>query len=124
MARSAGVTTAPEGRRSGPRVTLLGKQGAGKGTQARRLGAIYRVPQISTGDMFRAAAIAGTLFGLRVAEYMDRGELVPDDVVIAVIADRLAEEEATGGSVLDGFPARASRQRNSSEFSTRPTSTA
>jgi adenylate kinase len=54
--------------------------------------------------MFRAAAMAGTPFGVRAAEYMDRGELVPDDVVIAVVADRLAEEEATGGFVLDGFP--------------------
>lgn len=87
-----------------PRVALLGKQGAGKGTQARRLGAHYRVPHISTGDMFRAAATAGTPFGLRAAGYMDRGELVPDELVIAVVTERLAEGAATDGFVLDGFP--------------------
>jgi adenylate kinase len=87
-----------------PRIALLGKQGAGKGTQARRLGAYYRVPHISTGDTFRAAATAGTPFGLRAAEYMDRGELVPDDVVIAAVTERLARDEASGGFVLDGFP--------------------
>jgi adenylate kinase len=87
-----------------PRVALLGKQGAGKGTQAKRLGAHYGIPHISTGDMFRAAATAGTPFGVRAAEYMDRGELVPDNVVIAVVAERLAHDEAAGGFVLDGFP--------------------
>lgn len=109
MARSAAVTTEPGCWGSGPRVAVLGKQGAGKGTQARRLGAHYRVPHISTGDMFRAAAMAGTPFGMRAAEYMNRGELVPDDVVIAVVADRLAQDDASSGFVLDGFP-RTRRQ--------------
>src|SRR6185503_11851919 len=65
----------------------------------------YGVPHISTGDMFRAAAAAGTSFGLRAKEYMTRGELVPDDVVIGVVAERLAKDDAQDqGFVLDGFP--------------------
>jgi adenylate kinase len=89
---------------SGVRLVLLGKQGAGKGTQAERVAAHYGVPHISTGDMFRAAAAAGTPFGRRAAEYMDNGELVPDDVVIGVVAERLAQDDALDGFVLDGFP--------------------
>jgi adenylate kinase len=89
---------------SGVRVVLLGKQGAGKGTQAARVAAHYDVPHISTGDMFRAAAAAGTPFGRRAAEYMANGELVPDEVVIGVVAERLAQDDALEGFVLDGFP--------------------
>ena len=90
---------------SGVRLLVLGKQGAGKGTQAVRIARHYGVPHISTGDMFRAAAAAGTSFGLRAKEYMTRGELVPDDVVIGVVAERLAKDDAQDqGFVLDGFP--------------------
>ena len=90
---------------SGVRLLVLGKQGAGKGTQAVRIARHYDVPHISTGDMFRAAAAAGTSFGLRAKEYMTRGELVPDDVVIGVVAERLAKDDAQDqGFVLDGFP--------------------
>jgi adenylate kinase len=90
---------------SGVRLLVLGKQGAGKGTQAVRIARHYDVPHISTGDMFRAAAAAGTSFGLRAKEYMKRGELVPDDVVIGVVAERLAKDDAQEqGFVLDGFP--------------------
>jgi adenylate kinase len=90
---------------SGVRLLVLGKQGAGKGTQAVRIAGHYDVPHISTGDMFRAAAAAGTAFGLRAQEYMMRGELVPDDVVIGVVAERLAKDDAQDqGFVLDGFP--------------------
>ena len=90
---------------SGVRLLVLGKQGAGKGTQAVRIARHYGVPHISTGDMFRAAAAAGTSFGLRANEYMTRGELVPDDVVIGVVAERLAKDDAQDrGFVLDGFP--------------------
>jgi len=90
---------------SGVRLLVLGKQGAGKGTQAVRIARHYGVPHISTGDMFRAAAAAGTSFGLRAKEYMERGELVPDDVVIGVVAERLAKDDAVDdGFVLDGFP--------------------
>ena len=89
----------------GVRLVLLGKQGSGKGTQAVRLAGHYGVPHISTGDIFRAAAADGTPFGLRANEYMTRGELVPDDVVIGVVAERLAKDDAVNdGFVLDGFP--------------------
>ena len=90
---------------AGARLLVLGKQGAGKGTQAVRIAGHYGVPHISTGDIFRAAAADGTPFGLRANEYMTRGELVPDDVVIGVVAERLAKDDAVNdGFVLDGFP--------------------
>ncbi len=90
---------------SGVRLLVLGKQGAGKGTQALRIAGHYDVPHISTGDMFREAAAAGTSFGLRAKEFMKRGELVPDDVVIGIVAERLAKDDAQDrGFILDGFP--------------------
>ena len=90
---------------SGVRLLVLGKQGAGKGTQAVRIAGHFGAPHISTGDMFRAAAAAGTPFGLKAKEFMGRGELVPDDVVIGVVAERLAKDDALEyGFVLDGFP--------------------
>jgi adenylate kinase len=90
---------------SGVRLLVLGKQGAGKGTQAVRIARHYGVPHISTGDMFRAASAARTAFGLKAKEFMKRGELVPDDIVIGVVAERLAKDDAVDdGFVLDGFP--------------------
>jgi adenylate kinase len=90
---------------SGVRLLVLGKQGAGKGTQAVRIAEHFGAPHISTGDMFRAAVAAGTPFGLKANEYMKRGELVPDDVVIGVVAERLAKDDAVEhGFILDGFP--------------------
>jgi adenylate kinase len=90
---------------AGSRYLLLGKQGAGKGTQAARLAAHFGVPHISTGDMFRAAVRKGSELGLQAQGYMQRGELVPDGVVIGVVAERLAEDDAVNrGFVLDGFP--------------------
>ena len=90
---------------SGVRLLVLGKQGAGKGTQAVRIAGHFGAPHISTGDMFRAAVAAGTPFGLKAQEFMKRGELVPDDVVIGVVAERLAKDDAIdNGFVLDGFP--------------------
>ncbi len=89
----------------GARYLVLGKQGAGKGTQAARLAAHLTVPHISTGDMFRAAVRHGSELGLRAQAFMERGELVPDEVVIGVVAERLAEDDAVNsGFVLDGFP--------------------
>ncbi len=89
----------------GSRYLLLGKQGAGKGTQAARLATHFGVPHISTGDMFRAAVRKGSELGLQAQGYMQRGELVPDEVVIGVVAERLAEDDAVNrGFVLDGFP--------------------
>lgn len=87
------------------RLIVLGKQGAGKGTQAERLARHYGVPRISTGDMFRSAARSGSEAGHAAKVYMDAGELVPDDVVVALVAERLQEDDARdNGFVLDGFP--------------------
>ena len=86
------------------RVILLGPPGAGKGTQAQRLLAKHRIVQLSTGDMLRAAVAAGTPVGLRAKSTMERGELVPDDVVVAIIVDRIGKPDARRGFVLDGFP--------------------
>jgi len=86
------------------RLILLGPPGAGKGTQAQRLISKYRIVQLSTGDMLRAAAAAGTPVGLQAKSMMDRGELVPDEVVVAIIADRIGQPDAKNGFVLDGFP--------------------
>jgi len=86
------------------RLILLGPPGAGKGTQAQRLLAKHRIVQLSTGDMLRAAVAAGTPVGLRAKSTMERGELVPDDVVVAIIVDRIGKPDARRGFVLDGFP--------------------
>ena len=86
------------------RLILLGPPGAGKGTQAQRLVQQYDLVQLSTGDMLRAAVNAGTPVGLRAKDIMARGELVPDDVVVAIVSDRIDEPDARKGFILDGFP--------------------
>ena len=83
---------------------LLGPPGAGKGTQAKRLMEKYGIPQISTGDILRAAVKDGTEMGKKAKEYMDAGKLVPDEVVIGIIDDRLKEADCKKGYMLDGFP--------------------
>lgn len=88
----------------GARLVVLGKQGAGKGTQCVRLSHYLAIPHISTGDMLRAAVKDGTEFGRLAREYMDRGELIPDDVIMGIVEDRIAEPDASRGFVLDGFP--------------------
>lgn len=83
---------------------LLGPPGSGKGTQAERLAKTHHIPQLSTGEMLRAAIIAGTEVGLRAKTIMDRGELVADDVVVGIIDQRLDEQDCSNGFILDGFP--------------------
>jgi adenylate kinase len=85
-------------------VLLLGPQGAGKGTQAKRISAEYGIPHIGTGEMLRAAIAAGTELGRKVESIVNEGDLVPDDLMIALIRERLAHEDTEAGFVLDGFP--------------------
>lgn len=86
------------------RIVLLGGPGSGKGTQAKMLTTKLGIPQISTGDIFRAAVKEGTPMGLKAKEFMDKGELVPDDVVVGVVEERLGKPDLDGGYMLDGFP--------------------
>ena len=86
------------------RVIFLGPPGAGKGTQADALAREWKVPHVATGDMLREAAARGTRLGVEAKRYMDTGALVPDDVVIGLVDERLGEGDAKSGAVLDGFP--------------------
>jgi len=86
------------------RLILLGGPGAGKGTQANLVKDRYQIPQISTGDMLRAALKEGTELGLKAKEYMDAGKLVPDDVIIGLVKERIKEADCESGFLFDGFP--------------------
>src|SRR5256885_1442996 len=83
---------------------MLGPQGAGKGTQAKRLAAAYGIPHVATGDMLRSAIAAGTDLGRRVEDIVESGRLVPDDLMIGLIRERLAAPDTEPGFILDGFP--------------------
>lgn len=85
-------------------IVLLGAPGAGKGTQAAKLVEKYHLPHISTGDMLRAAVKEGTPLGVKAKEFMDAGELVPDDVIIGLVTERLQDDDTANGFILDGFP--------------------
>ena len=92
----------------GARLVILGKQGAGKGTQAVRLSRHYVVPHVATGDTFRAAIRSGSEFGQKARKYLDAGELVPDEIVIGMVRERLTHDDTTHrGFILDGFPRTA-----------------
>ncbi len=86
------------------RLVILGRQGSGKGTQCALLVDHYGIPHISTGDMLREAVAEGTEFGLQAKEIMDRGDLVSDDIIVGVVEERLAKDDAAAGYLLDGFP--------------------
>ncbi len=86
------------------RLVLLGPPGAGKGTQAAAIAGAYRIPHISTGDILRDHAARKTALGVKASEYMDRGQLVPDELVVGMVAERLARADTSDGFLLDGFP--------------------
>lgn len=86
------------------KIIMLGAPGAGKGTQAKQIAAKYNIPHISTGDIFRANIKGGTALGMEAKEYMDKGQLVPDELTVRILLDRVANEDCKNGYVLDGFP--------------------
>jgi len=101
----------------GARLVMLGRQGAGKGTQCTRLSRHFVVPHISTGDMLRAAVKEGTEFGRKAQEYMSAGELLPDDVIIGVVEERLVKDDTRNrGYILDGFPRTLSQAQSLAEI--------
>jgi len=88
----------------GMKIIMLGAPGAGKGTQAKKIAAKYEIPHISTGDIFRANIKNGTELGNKAKTYMDQGLLVPDELVVDLVVDRVVQEDCKNGYVLDGFP--------------------
>ncbi len=86
------------------KIIMLGAPGAGKGTQAKMISEKYNLPHISTGDIFRANLKEGTPLGLEAKKYMDKGALVPDELTVRILLDRVAKDDCSGGYVLDGFP--------------------
>ena len=99
-------------------LVFLGAPGAGKGTQATRICSKYSIPHISTGDILRANIKAGTPLGVEAKTYIDKGQLVPDEVVIGLVKQRLSEEDCKSGYLLDGFPRTLEQAKALSEFST------
>ena len=93
------------------KLIFLGPPGAGKGTQAARIETAYEIPQLSTGDMLRAAVAAGTEIGKQAKDIMARGDLVPDEVVVGIISERIQAPDCANGFILDGFPRNLSQAR-------------
>ena len=102
--KSIAVPLKTQPRNPSMRIVFIGPPGAGKGTQAERLVKTYRMAHLSTGDMLRAARDAKTEIGLKAEKYMAAGQLVPDDVIVGIIHDRLQQADCQGGCLLDGFP--------------------
>ncbi|MGB5625455.1 MAG: adenylate kinase [Woeseiaceae bacterium] len=98
------------------RIVLLGAPGSGKGTQAKKLMADKNIPQISTGDMLREAVASGTRFGKKAQSVIDSGDLVPDEVVLGIISERLTQPDAAEGFILDGFPRTTQQALDLSEL--------
>ena len=86
------------------KIIMLGAPGAGKGTQAKMIAEKYNIPHVSTGDIFRANIKGGTPLGMQAKEYMDKGQLVPDELTVKILLDRVAQDDCKDGYVLDGFP--------------------
>jgi adenylate kinase len=101
---------------AGARLLIVGPQGSGKGTQGIRIADAFGIPAISTGDMFRAAVKSGTDLGTQVAEIIQAGDLVPDELTTAVVCDRLAQDDAAGGFLLDGYPRNLGQVEDLDEF--------
>jgi adenylate kinase len=98
------------------RIVLVGPPGAGKGTQAQFIASHLSIPKISTGDIFRANVSGGTELGLLAKQYMDKGDLVPDEVTVAMVRDRISEPDAKDGFLLDGFPRNVSQAETLKEL--------
>lgn len=92
------------GRRNSVKIIMLGAPGAGKGTQAQKISEKYNIPHISTGNIFRANIKEGTVLGKQAKSFMDQGLLVPDELVVDLVIDRLKQEDCSNGYILDGFP--------------------
>jgi adenylate kinase len=98
------------------RLVVFGPQGAGKGTQGALIAEKFGIPDIATGDIFRWAITGGTALGLKVKDYVEKGELVPDELTIAVVQERLSADDCKGGFVLDGFPRNIKQAEALDEF--------
>lgn len=101
------------------KIIMLGAPGAGKGTQAKKIAEKYAIPHISTGDIFRANIKNGTELGKKAKTFMDQGLLVPDELVVDLVVDRVNQDDCANGYVLDGFRARSRRRRHSTKHSQR-----
>ncbi len=104
------------GAHTGARLLIVGPQGSGKGTQGIRIADAFGIPAISTGDMFRAAVASGSELGTQVSQIIEAGDLVSDELTTAVVRDRLAQDDAAGGFLLDGYPRNLSQVRDLDAF--------